>query len=254
VFQIKLLEGRNLSDSFGTDKNEGFIVNEAFVKTMGWKSGLGKSIDGWGHKGKVIGVVKNFYFKSLHNVIEPLVMVYNTFPVNNMSLKIKPHDLPVVQELFKKSFPDLAFDFSFIDDIVDKQYRKDKITSTLFSGFTMLAIFVSCLGLYGLVALIAVQRTKEIGIRKVLGATLSQLLVLMTKDFMKLLIWSLIIALPVSGYLMNKWLNSYAYHAPLSWWMFLIPVFFLLIVALLVISKEIIRTALMNPVKSLKTE
>ena len=254
VFQIKLLEGRNLSDSFGTDKNEGFIVNEAFVKTMGWKSGLGKSLNGWGHKGKVVGVVKNFYFKSLHNIIEPLAMVYNIFPVNNMSLKIKPRDLPIVQELFKKSFPDKAFDFSFIDDIVDKQYRKDKITGTLFNGFTMLAIFVSCLGLYGLVALIAVQRTKEIGIRKILGATLSQLLALMTKDFMKLLIWALIIALPVSGYLMNKWLNSYAYHAPLSWWMFLIPVFFLVIVALLVISREIIRTALINPVKSLKTE
>ena len=154
----------------------------------------------------------------------------------------------------KRAFRILAFDFSFIDDIVDKQYRKDKITSTLFSGFTMLAIFVSCLGLYGLVALIAVQRTNEIGIRKVLGATLSQLLSLMTKDFMKLLIWALIIALPVSGYLMNKWLNSYAYHTSLSWWMFLIPVFFLMVIALLVISKEIIRTALINPVKSLKTE
>jgi len=137
---------------------------------------------------------------------------------------------------------------------VGERYEKDKITMSLFNDFTILAIFVSCLGLYGLVALIAVQRTKEIGIRKVLGATLSQLLSLLAKDFMKLVLWALVIALPIAGYFMSKWLASYAYHIPLTWWMFLIPILFVVMIALTVISREIVRAALANPVKSLRTE
>jgi putative ABC transport system permease protein len=125
---------------------------------------------------------------------------------------------------------------------------------SLFNYFTILAIFVSCLGLYGLVSLIAVQRTKEIGIRKVLGATLSELLSLMTKDFVKLILVALLIALPIAGFMMHKWLSSYAYHIQLSWWMFLIPVLLILFIALAVISREIIKTAMVNPVKSLRTE
>jgi putative ABC transport system permease protein len=117
-----------------------------------------------------------------------------------------------------------------------------------------LAIFVSCLGLYGLVALIAVQRTKEIGLRKVLGATLSQLLSLLAKDFMKLILWALVIALRIAAYFMNKWLASYAYHIQLTWWMFLIPVLFVMMIALALISREIVRAALANPVKSLRTD
>jgi putative ABC transport system permease protein len=125
---------------------------------------------------------------------------------------------------------------------------------SLFNDITILAIFVSCLGLYGLVALIAVQRTKEVGIRKVLGATVSQLLSLLAKDFMKLVLWALVIALPITGYFMNRWLASYAYHIPLSWWMFLIPVLFVMMIALMVISREIVRAALANPLKALRAE
>jgi putative ABC transport system permease protein len=254
VFQIRLAAGRNLSDSFGTDKKQAFLVNEAFVKAMGWKTGVGQSIEGFEHKGKIVGVVKNFYYKSLHNLVEPLVMVYNINPVNTITARIKPRDLPVVKDLFKKYFPALPLEYSFFDEIVNNQYEKDKITMSLFINFTILAIFVSCLGLYGLVALVAVQRTKEIGIRKVLGASLRQLLSLLAKDFLQLVCWSLVIALPVAGFVMNKWLNAYAYHTPLSWWMFAIPAVVVLLIALAVISREILRTALTNPVKSLKTE
>jgi len=254
VFQVHLAEGRNLSDSFGTDKKEAFLVNEAFVKTTGWKSAIGQEIEGFGHKGKVVGVVKNFYYRSLHNLVEPLVLVYNINPANTTTIKIKPSDLLVVTKIFKKYFPSTPPDYSFFDEIVNKRYEKDKITMSLFNDFTILAIFVSCLGLYGLVALIAVQRTKEIGIRKVLGATLSQLLSLLAKDFMKLVLWALVIALPIAGYFMSKWLASYAYHIPLTWWMFLIPILFVVMIALTVISREIVRAALANPVKSLRTE
>jgi putative ABC transport system permease protein len=254
VFQIPLVEGRNISDNFSTDKNEAFLVNESFLRTMGWKTGVGQTIEGFFHKGKIVGVVKDFYFKSLHDAIEPVVMVYNTFPINTTTVKIKPADLSIVKTLFKKNLPETPIDYSYFDEIVGKQYLKDKITMSLFNAFTALAILVSCLGLYGLVALIAVQRTKEIGIRKVMGATLRQLLSLLTKDFVKLICWSLIIALPIAGFIMFKWLSSYAYHVSLSWWMFTIPILLILGIAAIVISREIVKTALTNPIKSLRTE
>ncbi len=254
VFQITLAEGRNLSDSFSSDKKEAFLVNESFVKTMGWKTAIGQPLQGMEHKGKVVGVVKNFYFKSLHSLIEPLIMVYNSSRANTTTIKIKPRDLPMVKMLFKKHLPTVPIDYSFYDEILNKQYLNDQITRSLFNAFTILAIFVSCLGLYGLVALIAVQRTKEIGIRKVLGASLNQLFSLMTKDFIRLVCLGLLIALPVSTWVMNKWLSSYAYHIQISWWMFLIPALLVLLIAMAVISREIIKTALANPVKSLRSE
>jgi len=254
VFQIALAEGRNLSDSFGTDKKEAFLVNESFVKTMGWKKSIGQPLEGMDHKGRVVGVVKNFYFKSLHSLIEPLVLVYNNSRANTTTIKIKPRDLPKVIAIFKQHLPTVPVDYSFFDEIINKQYLKDRVTMILFNVFTILAIFVSCLGLYGLVTLIADQRTREIGIRKVMGASLKQLFSLMTKDFVKLICLGLLIALPLASVAMNKWLSSYAYHIRISWWMFLIPILLVLFIAMAVISREIIKTALTNPVKSLRSE
>lgn len=254
VFQIPLAEGRNLSDSFATDKKEAFLVNEAFVKTMGWKKAIGQPLEGMDHKGQVVGVVKNFYFKSLHNLIEPLILVYNSSRANTTTIRIKPGDLPMVKTLFKKNLPNVPISYSFYDEIINKQYLNDRMTMSLFNAFTALAIFVSCLGLYGLVLLIAVQRTKEIGIRKVLGASLKQLFSLMTGDFIRLVCLGLLIALPVSAMVMNKWLTSYAYHIQITWWMFLVPILLILLIAMTVISRVIMKTALANPVKSLRSE
>jgi putative ABC transport system permease protein len=251
VFNVQLVEGRNLSDSFKTDRKEAFLVNEAFVKMMGWQSGIGKEIDGWGHKGKVVGVVKNFYYRSLHNLVEPLIMIYNDVPTNIATVNMSPQNLPIIKNIYKQYFPAIPINYSFFDEIIGRQYEKDRVTMSLFNNFTILAIFISCLGLYGLVSLIAIHRTKEIGIRKVLGASLSNLLLVLSKDFVKLVFIALIIALPVAGILMHKWLQSYAYHAPLSWWMFLIPAAIVLLVALAVISRQVLKTAFSNPVKSL---
>jgi putative ABC transport system permease protein len=255
LFQIHLLEGRNLSDSFSTDKNEALLVNEAFVKMMGWKSGLGKQIE-LGQKARIVGVVKNYYYKSLHNIVEPLVMGYTKNPqyFNTPTIKINPEHLPAIRKLYKTYFPSLPFEYDFYDAIVAKRYESDRITMSLFKNFTLFAIFISCLGLYGLVTLITAQRTKEVGIRKVLGASLTQLFVLMTKDFLKLILWSLIIALPLAGILMNKWLQNYAYHISLNWLMFLIPALLALFITVGVISWQIIKVALLNPVKSLRSE
>ncbi|WP_116872989.1 ABC transporter permease [Terrimonas sp.] len=254
VFQMHLLEGRNLSNSIITDKNEAFLVNESFLRTMGWQSGVGKDIEGFGHKGKVVGVVKDFYFKSLHNTIEPLVMIWNTFPANTTTVKISPANLSVVESIFKRHFPATVFDYAFVDDTVNKQYMQDNITMRLFNWFTVFAIFISCLGIYGLATLIIAQRAKELSVRKVLGATISQLLALLTKDYIKLLAWAMIIALPLAGYLMHHWLLSYAYRIQLSWWMFVVPVVFLLIITLVMIGREVIKAALVNPVKGLRAE
>ncbi len=254
VFQIQLVQGRNLSDSFTTDKKEAFLVNEAFVKLMGWKSPIGKSMDGFNHKGQVVGVVKNFYYTSLHNLVEPAILVYDNVPVNTTTVRIKAKDLDKIKNVFKKYFPSQPFNYEFFDDIVDRQYVKDKATMSMFTFFTGLAIFVSCLGLYGLAALIALQRMKEISIRKVLGASINQLVSLLTKEFMTLLVWASLIALPTSGIALSGWLQNYAYHIPLSWWMFIIPVFITLLLTLAVISGEVIKAALVNPVKNLRAE
>ncbi|HWK06504.1 MAG TPA: ABC transporter permease [Puia sp.] len=255
LLHISLAEGRNLSDSFPTDKKEGFLVNEAFVKNMGWKSAIGQSLEGGGCKGKVVGVMKNFFFKSLHNVIEPAVMIYNTNnPLVAALVKAPPQQLPRMKEIWKQYFPSQPFDYFFMDESFNEQYKQDRITLLLFNAFAGLAIFISCLGLYGLVSLITVQRTKEIGIRKVLGASLPQLVSLFTTDLMKLVAWAAGIALPLAGLAMVRWLSSYAYHTMLNAWMFILPVGIILVLALTVTALRIIRTALANPVESLRAE
>jgi putative ABC transport system permease protein len=255
VFQMKLVEGRNFSDSFSTDKTTAFIVNEAFVRSMGWQSALGKELEGYDRKGRIIGVVRDFSYKSLHNIIEPLILVYNTGPwMNTTSIRIKPKDLPVVAALYKKHFPSLYFDYAFLDDILDQYYRQDQITMRLFNQFTILAIFISCLGLYGLVSLVTAYRAKEIGVRKVFGASLSQLFSLLSKDFLILVLVALIIALPLMAIAMQNWLSDYPYRIPLDWTIFLIPVAATVLIALAVITREIIRVSLINPVISLRAD
>ncbi|OQP64159.1 hypothetical protein A3860_22400 [Niastella vici] len=255
VLQMKLVEGRNFSDSFSTDRSTALIVNEAFVRYMGWQSALGKELEGFGKKGRVIGVVHDYFYKSLHNIIEPLVLVYNTDPwVNTTTIRIRPKDLPVIEALYKKHFPALFFDYTFFDDIINKYYRQDQITMRLFNQFTILAIFISCLGLYGLVSLVTGYRIKEIGIRKVFGASVTQLFNLLSKDFLVLIILALTISLPVMTVAMRNWLTTYPYRINLDWKIFLIPVAATVFIALAVISREIIRVSLMNPVKSLRVD
>ncbi|NII25222.1 FtsX-like permease family protein [Pseudoflavitalea sp. X16] len=254
LLQMHLKEGRNISDSLGTDKKEAFLVNEAFAQKMGWSSALGQSMEGFEHKGTVVGVVKNFYYKSLHNMVEPLVMIYNTNPIRAVMIKIPPKDLPLVAAAWKEHFPAKPFSYTFLDEAYKAQYDKDRLTMKLFTYFTVLAILISCLGLYGLVSLMAAQRTKEIGVRKVLGASLQQLLVLLTSSFLKLIVLASLIALPLAWIAMHEWLSSYAYHISLAWWMFLLPVVLIVLIALAVVGQQVVKAALANPVTALRTE
>jgi putative ABC transport system permease protein len=254
LLNMHLLAGRNLSAGRPSDKKEGFIVNEAFVKQAGWKNAIGQEIEGFDHKGRVIGVVKNFHYSSMHNPIAPLIMIYRTMKPVSVLVKVKPNDLSIVKNLWHSYFPDVPFQYNFLDDAFNKIYQKDITSIRLFNYFTALSILIACLGLYGLAYLVATQRSKEIGIRKVLGAALSQLLVLLAKDFIKLIAVAAILAIPIAWFIMNKWLNSYAYHIGVAWWLLLMPVFAILFISVAVISYQTIKVAITSPVRSLKSE
>jgi len=253
-FHVQLLEGRNLSDSLPTDKEAAFLVNEAFVSAMGWSNAIGQRLEAFGRKGEVVGVVKNFYYQSMHNLVEPLVMVHHTDAPWFISIRINPTDLPTVKAVWEDLFPNKVFDYTFLDDAYAAQYRKDTTTMYLFSCFTLLAILISCLGLYGLVALMTASRTKEIGIRKVLGASISGIVTMLSKDFVKPVLIAVVIASPVAWWAMDKWLEDFAYRIAIQWWMFMAAGLAALTITLLTISWQAIRAALANPADSLRDE
>ncbi|WP_234736849.1 ABC transporter permease [Tellurirhabdus bombi] len=251
---IRLKEGRNLSAASKTDLNGSFLVNEAFIRMAGWKEGVGQSMDGFGHKGKVVGVVKNFHYRSLHNPVEPLVLIYNTFPANNLILKLKPEDLPIVQNLWKAHYPNYPFDYKFLEESLAAQYRKEHIMTAVFNGFAALTIVVSCLGLFALTTFTTERRTKEIGIRKVLGASVVSIVALLSKDFLILILIAIFIASPLAWYAMDQWLQSFSYRITISGWIFALAGSLALFTALLTVSFQSLKAAFMNPVRSLKNE
>lgn len=253
LLHMPIAAGRNFSDSLQTDKQQSFIVNQTFVQTMGWKTGIGESIEGSGIKGRVVGVVKDFFFQSLHNAIAPLIMVYRPDPLAVL-VKTSPSELSRVKQLWKTHFPAAPFDYYFMDESFAKQYNKDRTTMSLFNAFTALAMFICFIGLFGLVSLLVIRRTKEIGIRKVLGATVTHLITLFTNDLLLLVGLAAVIALPIAAIGANRWLSSYAYHTGLSPWIFGTPLFVILALTMLVAGLRILRAATVNPVNSLRTE
>ena len=254
MMHIVLAEGRNFSDSMATDSSDSYIVNEAFVRSIGWSSGLGQTINRDNRKGKIIGVVKDFFWKSLHNSIDPVMLIYKTDPPNAVLVKTTPAEIPHLKQLWKTYFPSSPFEYWFMDESFNAQYKSDRTAQFLFNAFTGLAIFISCLGLYGLVSLITIQRTREIGIRKVLGASISRLVLLLSAGQLWLIGCAAVIALPLAALGAQKWLSSYAYHTSINGWMFVLPVIVLLILTLAVTGYRILRSAMANPVNSLRSE
>ena len=263
TLDIKMLEGRNYSKQFPTDSS-GIIINEAAAKFIGGKDLLNKSLyrldDVINKKIReyhIIGVIKNFNFNSLHEIITPMALVLKK-ESGSMAIRINTTDVyPLIAQIRNK-WQSLAsgqlFDYTFMDDEFNELYAPDQRTGQLFITFAVLAILIGCLGLFGLVTYAAEQRTKEIGIRKVLGASVGNIAGMLSKDFLKLVIVSWLIAFPVSWYAMNKWLQDFAYRISISWWVFAGAGMFALIIALLTISSKAIRAAVANPAKSLKSE
>lgn len=254
VTHVRLINGRNFQAAMRTDSAESFIVNRAFVRKMGWKNPIGKQVEGFNHKGTVVGVVGDFYYRSLHNALQPLAITMNVTPPSNILVKTTAAQLPSIKSIWKTFYPDFPINYGFLDEQYAAQYKKDNQTMALFNTFTLLAIGISCLGLYGLVSLVLAQRTKEIGIRKVLGAPMAGLVVLLTRGFLSLVALSSLIAIPIAAYGLHRWLQAYPYHIPLTWWMFAAPLVATCSIAFLATGYRVVRAAGANPVKSLRAD
>ncbi|KQS33492.1 ABC transporter permease [Dyadobacter sp. Leaf189] len=256
---IQLLGGRDFSRDYGTDSLN-YLINEAAAAKMGYKDPVGKELTMWGKKGVIIGLMKNFHMGSLHVPIQPLIVnlqpAKSVWGVALIRTEAGQTDLAIknIEKLFKRYNPGLPFKYQFADEEFGNQYKAENVVSKLSNYFAFLAIFISCLGLFGLAAFTAEQRTKEIGVRKVLGASVSNLVGMLSADFIKLVGIAALIAFPIAWYFMQSWLEKYAYRIDLEWWYFLVAGIAALIIALLTVSFQAIKAALMNPVKSLKSE
>jgi len=258
TMKLELVAGREYSKDFASD-SLGFIINETAQKAMGFKNPVGQSVT-WGRaKGRIIGVVKDFHFQSLHTPIRPMITyLSDRYKQGNIIVRVEAgkttEAIAQLEVLCKKINPEYPFTYYFTDEEYAKQYRSEQVVSTLSSLFAFLAIFISSLGLFGLAAFMAEQRTKEIGIRKVLGASVINLVNLLSKDFLKLVLLAFVISAPLAWYVANNWLQDFAYRTEISWWIFAVAGMLALLVAMLTVSIQAIKAALMNPVKSLKTE
>jgi putative ABC transport system permease protein len=259
--KIKMVAGRPFSKDFMTDTTHAMILNEAAVKMFGYTSpeqAIGRRFKQWGREGKIIGVMKDFHFKSLQEPIKPLSMRIEPDGCDMVSVKVAATNLPTtiaaIENKWKTLIPNRPFSYFFLDEYFDKQYRSEERFGHLFLNFSILAIFISCLGLLGLASYSTMQRMREIGIRKVMGASVSNIINLLSKEFLKLVIISFFIATPIAWYFMNQWLNDFAYRISISWWIFITAGIIALLIAVFTISFQAIRAAVMNPVKTLRSE
>jgi putative ABC transport system permease protein len=260
-FGLELAAGRSYSRDYPSDSTSAMVLNESAARQYGYSNPeeiIGKKFDQWGRSGTVIGVVKDFNYTSLHQAVEPLTLPFAAFASRYMSVKVKTENLPQtlaeIESVWKDLVPQRPFIYSFLDEDFNAQYESDFRFRKIFTTFSVLAIFIACLGLLGLATYTAEQRTKEIGVRKVLGANTGSIVALLSKDFIKLVLVAILIATPVAWYGMNKWLEGFAYQSQVHWWVFLIAGILAVVVALVTISFQSIKAASMNPVKSLKSE
>lgn len=258
TMKLKLVDGRDFSKAFATDST-GFLINEAALKVIGYKDPIGKTLKWGDREGTIIGVLKDFHFQSLHSTIRPLIAGLGARqPSGNVVIRIEAgktvQTLAEIEKICKKLNPKFPFTYLFTDQEYARQYQSEQIVSKLSNYFAFLAIFISCLGLFGLATYTAEQRTKEIGVRKVLGASVAGIVGLLSKDFLKLVGIAIVIASPLAWWLMNQWLQGFAYKIDIEWWMFALAGLLSVLIAVATISFQSIKTALMNPVKSLRSE
>jgi ABC-type antimicrobial peptide transport system permease subunit len=260
VYKLQLVAGRNLQPS---DMTREFLVNESFVKSLGLKKPediLNKEISIMGGliKCPVVGVLKDFNDRSLRQSLAPLLITTNITMYRQAAIKLATINIAStmqsVQEIWQKTFPNSVYEYKFLDEKIESFYKQEAQLSQLYKIFAAIAIFLSCLGLYGLASFMAVQRIKEVGIRKVLGATAGNIVYLFSKEFIVLISIAFLIATPLAWYFMNKWLQDYVYRINISWWLFAAGGLVAIVIALATISFQAVKAAIANPVKSLRTE
>ncbi|WP_353719093.1 ABC transporter permease [Dyadobacter sp. 676] len=255
---IRLKEGRNFRNQFPQIKNHEFMLNEAAVKAYHLRNPVGEAFIADGDTGTIVGIVKDFNFASLHAGVEPLVMQYNPFRTNYLLVKVKAGALsPTIRFLenqILKVAPSSKFTYAFLDENLDKLYATENRMSQVFNGFAMLSIFISCLGLFGLSAYSAKLRVKEVGVRKVLGASVGSVAFLLSRDFIMLVLVAIAISLPVAWWAMERWLGSFAYRVGIGWEVPVTAALSALLLAVVTISFQAVRTALLNPVRNLRAD
>lgn len=259
VMGMEIVEGRDFSALQPTDSADAFMVNEEAVRQMNMKDPIGKWVSAWGKKGHIIAVLKDYHTHSLREPIKPVMMdvkEYEYFGV--VIVRTEPgktkEALASLETLYKEINPNYPFSYQFVDQEYAKLYKNEEVMAGLSNAFALLAMLISCLGLLGLVMFAAELRTKEFGIRKVLGATFTHILALLSGDFLILVIISFVIAAPIAGFLMMEWLSSFAFQIQLSWWIFAVAGLAALFVALTTICLQALSSATANPVKSLRSE
>ncbi len=262
---LEITAGRDFSKEFGTDASEAYILNQAAAKRLGWDDPIGREFAmPTGHQtgdlrsGQVIGVVKDFHMQSLRQKIEPLFIYIDPMMLSRLAVRIGPGNISEtvasIEQTWQKFAPNTAFEFSFVDQNFAKLYRAEDKLGQLLTAFSLLAVFVACLGLFGLAAFSAEQRTKEIGIRKVLGASISGIVMLLSKEFVILILIANIFAFPLAWYAMDKWLQDFAYRISLGWGAFALAGFLAFAIALLTVSFQALKAAVANPVKAIGYE
>lgn len=258
TMKLSMQDGRDFSKDFGTDSSA-FLLNETAVKKIGFQQPLGQTVIWGNHAGKVIGVLKDFHFNSMHQAIEPLIIhldenfVWGTVLVRTQAGKTK-EAIGSLQKIYASMNPKFPFTYQFSDQEFTRLYKSEEVVSRLANIFAFLAIFISCLGLFGLATFTAAQRTKEIGVRKVLGASVPNIIGMLSNSFLKLVGLAMIIGFPLAWLTMNLWLQNFAYKIDIEWWMFAIAGALTIGIALLTVSFQSVKAALSNPVKSLRTE
>ena len=264
TYNIPIVAGRNFSRAYATDSTS-FLLNIAATKTLGFKTPqemIGRNFAYGDVKGKIIGIMGDFNFESMHQKIIPMIMIMpkadQTGFFNNLSVKIAGNDvngaIATLEKTWKTYLPEVPFEYSFLDDKFDQLYRSEQKQGSLFTCFAGIAIFIACLGLLGLSAFSISQRIKEIGVRKVLGASTGSIVGLLSRDFLQLVAIAALIAFPIAWFTMHNWLRDFAYRISIQWWVFLVAGALAAAVALITISFQAIRAALANPVKSLRSE
>jgi putative ABC transport system permease protein len=266
TYGMEIIAGRNFSTEFSTDSTEAFILNETAVKKIGWASAadaIGKPFGYGSRNGKIIGVVKDFHYESLHVPITPVVLLIMPQNFNSISVRIRPErmeditaTLGFLENVWQEYRPNFPFTYSFLDDRYDQLYLSEHKLGQIFSAFSALAIFIGCLGLFGLASYTAEQRTKEIGIRKVMGASVSNLVLLLSKDFTKLVAVATLVSWPLAYFAMTSWLQDFAYRININSQLltFFMAAGLALGIALVTVSYQAIKAALINPVNSLRYE
>lgn len=257
LFDTRLTMGQDFVDFRGRDTTT-YLVNEAMVQAFGWENPIGMHLQAWGRSGTIVGVVENFNFRSVHHEITPLLLINRPDDTNFMYIETIPGEdaavLASLETIHKKFAPAFPFEYKFLDEQYAKLYANEKYTGMLAGWFAIIAVLLSCLGLLGLIAFLAEQKSKEIGIRKVLGASIGNIIQLLSKEFVQLILVAIILGIPIAYYFLNQWLEEFAYATTLSWSTILLAVGILFIMMVITVGFQSVRAATGNPVEVLKNE